>query len=64
MNAKPGRPRKQGRRTESVWYKPTLRDVYAQVLVARAMLERIRGGDMEPLRRKMTLLEDMLWQMK
>mgnify|MGYP006958167860 FL=1 len=58
---KPGRPRKQGRRNEAVWCNPTIRDVYAQVLVAKDMLDRISDPKLNNIKKEIDILEKMIW---
>lgn len=59
-----GRRRCAPRRTEDTWYRPEVKDVYAQVLVAKTMLDRIPDQDLAIVKREMGILEDMLWQFK
>ena len=54
----------ESRKVFDVWYTPTIRDVYAQVLVAKTMLDRIPDQDLAVVKREMGILEDMLWQFK
>ena len=50
------------RRTEDVWYAPTVKDVYAQLKVAETMLSRCNDPALAIVRRKMYDLEDAMWQ--
>lgn len=45
------------------WYQPTIRDVYAQVLEAKSMLDRIPDMQLAAAKREMYILEDILYQM-
>lgn len=58
------RPRNTARKNEDTWYRPQVKDVYAQVLVAKTMLDRIPDQDLAIVKREMGILEDMLWQFK
>lgn len=59
---KTGRKRGSGKKNESVWYRPSIRDVYAQIKVAETMLNRIPDPDLAIVKREMGILEDMIWQ--
>ena len=48
--------------TEDTWYRPAVKDVYAQVLVAKTMLDRIPDQELAVVKREMYLLEDMMYQ--
>jgi hypothetical protein len=57
------RPKRDApRANESVWYSPTVADVYAQVLAAKTMLDRIPNAELAIVKREMGILEDMMWQ--
>ena len=69
MTAGRGRPKekrrapvRRRRKPEDAWYRPNVRDVYAQVMVAKNMLDRINDVDLAVVKREMNLLEDLLWQ--
>ena len=49
-------------RTMEVWYAPSVKDVYAQLMIAKTMLDRIPDQELAPVKREMGLLEDMVWQ--
>ena len=51
------------RTTDQQWYQPTIRDVYAQVLEAKSMLDRIPDMHLAAAKREMYILEDILYQM-
>lgn len=55
---KRGRRRGMPKRNENLWYKPTLTDVYAQLTVARSMLDRVKGAEM--VKREMYILDEMI----
>ena len=50
------------RTQEDTWYRPTVKDVYAQVMAAKTMLDRIPDPQLAIVKREMGILEDMLWQ--
>ena len=60
----PGRPRRQTRKTENLWYRPTTRDVYAQLMVAKTMLDRVPDPHLIVVKRDMSILDEMLYQCK
>ena len=57
-----GKHRVKRRTTEDVWYSPTVKDVYAQLMTAKTMLDRIPDQGLAVVKREMGILEDMLWQ--
>lgn len=52
--------RVDGRRC--VWVRPTVADVYAQVLQAEAMMERVPDDGLAVVRREIGLLAEMMGQ--
>ena len=50
------------RRSEDTWYRPTIKDVYAQLKVAETMLSRCTDPALAIVKRKMYELEDTMWQ--
>ena len=50
------------RRSEDTWYRPTIKDVYAQLKVAETMLSRIDDPALAIVKRAMYSLEDTMWQ--
>jgi hypothetical protein len=44
------------------WNTPSITDVYAQVQVARTMLNRINDPHLTLVKREMDILEGLLWQ--
>ena len=44
------------------WYAPSVKDVYAQLMIAKTMLDRIPDQELAIVKREMGLLEDMVWQ--
>lgn len=53
---------KKGNGTMEVWYAPSVKDVYAQLMIAKTMLDRIPDQELAVVKREMGLLEDMVWQ--
>ena len=62
VRRKRGRKRGSTRKIEDTWYRPTIRDAYAQLTVAKTMLDRIPNEKLAIVKREMGILEDMMWR--